>query len=689
MERINSYNTMVRLPSFMISVLVWSACVIAVDASSCGDTFKSNYGEINSSNYSSNNGYNLSCVWRIEGATDSRIVIGFKNFSLGNQTGCAEKYIEIRHGNGSSSKYCGSKIPEKVTTQRQNASIVFVTNHYTNLSGFHLYWKVFTKPVLMTSPVSWESANEECERIGGKLMEPDFDFLDTYREIIIEWMGAHNVSEIWVRKYFTPWVFLKGCTSGFYVHPKIAYTVKNNQQKICQNLCSGYNYFGLQKQKCVCLNEFLDVLSPIWPSCSYRCDGNTDEKCGESNAYTVYKNNFCYTSSESWNGTLNKNIYGPSCLPWNQTIYKNSTFPDGSANDAKDNCRDPDGYGTPWCYSINAKRFRCDVFKCLDITEKENGSSGCIAVTKNSQGMTEPQQLIGQQMPCSTNLSGIYMRFEPNFEMKFYETAGTWTDVRNNAEQFSFKFPLSTVFENIYDQYKGLFHWTGLSRNTSSLRPLATPSECFKLQRREQTLHEKSETCNLKLPLFCQKGPVNCGESLMQTELSLNYTIDSGSNDMNCIWRIEGFDNTVIRIDISFNIEECPHCECDSLKIYDAPFAMGPPNKTVCGSDQVTFNSTQKALTLAYTSDRSEQGTGFQAKWTFVSLPSKSTTSRPADSTTKSGTGSEDVSPFSSGLIGGIIAAVVVITASIIVFVVIIRRRKQERNVRRQASVQQ
>ena len=62
-------------------------------------------------------------------------------------------------------------------------------------------------------------------------------------------------------------------------------------------------------------------------------------------------------------------------------------------------------------------------------------------------------------------------------------------------------------------------------------------------------------------------GPVNCGDSLMQTELSLNFTIDSGSYDINCIWRIEGVDNTVIRIDISFDIEDCPDCECDSLKV--------------------------------------------------------------------------------------------------------------------------
>ncbi|KAH3828083.1 hypothetical protein DPMN_130033 [Dreissena polymorpha] len=252
-------------------------------------------------------------------------------------------------------------------------------------------------------------------------------------------------------------------------------------------------------------------------------------------------------------------------------------------------------------------------------------------------------------MPCSSTLTGVYMGLDSSYRPQLYEKFGTWTDVRNSAEQFSRKFPLSTPYEYIYEQYKGRFIWTGLSRNTSSSRPLATPTECFKLQRREQTLHEKSETCNLKLPFFCQKGPVNCGDSLMQTELSLNFTIDSGSYDLNCIWRIKEVDNTVIRIDISFDIEDCPDCECDSLKIYDAPLTNGPPNKTVCGSGQVTFSSTQKALTIVYTSDRSEQGTGFQAKWNFVLLPSKTTTR--VESTTQSGTGSEDVSPFSCNVI--------------------------------------
>ena len=64
--------------------------------------------------------------------------------------------------------------------------------------------------MLITSPVSWELANKECERNGGKLMEPDLDYLDTYRESISEWMEANKISDIWVRKYFTPWVFLKG-----------------------------------------------------------------------------------------------------------------------------------------------------------------------------------------------------------------------------------------------------------------------------------------------------------------------------------------------------------------------------------------------------------------------------------------------------------------------------------------------
>ncbi|KAH3692587.1 hypothetical protein DPMN_193138 [Dreissena polymorpha] len=105
---------------------------------------------------------------------------------------------------------------------------------------------VFPEPVIISSPVSWEIANEECERNGGKLMEPDLDYLDTYRERIIEWMGANKISELWVRKYFTPWVSLKGCTKKNYVHPQKTYTVQNNQQKICQNLCFNYNYFGLK-----------------------------------------------------------------------------------------------------------------------------------------------------------------------------------------------------------------------------------------------------------------------------------------------------------------------------------------------------------------------------------------------------------------------------------------------------------
>ncbi|XP_052214281.1 tolloid-like protein 1 [Dreissena polymorpha] len=300
-----------------MSVLVRSAFFIVVDASSCGGTFKSNYGEITSPNYPSSHGPNLSCVWRIDGAPGSRLVIGFKDFSLEKQAVCRMDYIEIRHGNVTTSKYCGEIIPDRVITQSENATIVFVTNQETNRRGFHLFWKVFTEPLLMESPVSWESANTECEQNGGKLMEPDLDYLDTYRESIIEWMGAHNVSNVWVRKYFTPWVSLKGCTRETHVHPQKTYTVQNNQQKICQYLCSNYNYFGLKGRDCVCLNDVASsyVVVSAFASCKFSCKGNTEELCGGENAYTVYKNNICYTSSKAWNGALSKDIYGSSCLP--------------------------------------------------------------------------------------------------------------------------------------------------------------------------------------------------------------------------------------------------------------------------------------------------------------------------------------------------------------------------------------
>ncbi|XP_052214277.1 uncharacterized protein LOC127832684 [Dreissena polymorpha] len=249
--------------------------------------------------------------------------------------------------------------------------------------------------------------------------------------------------------------------------------------------------------------------------------------------------------------------------------------------------------------------------------------------------------------------------------------AGTWNDVRHRIEQSSSWFLFPNKYEDINE---GHYIWTGLSRNTSTSRPFTAPSDCFKLHK--QTLEEETDNCNLELPFICQKVPVNCGESFMKTESSLNFTIESGSNDMNCEWKIEGFDNTFIRIEISFVIPACQDCEC--LKIYDASTTIGPPNKTLCEDGQLTFNSTQQAITLAYSSDISVERTVLQAKWSFVPWPSKSTTSTPLGSTINSRTGSEDMAPnkWSAGLIGGIVAAAVAITVFVIVCIVVIRRRK-------------
>ncbi|KAH3828090.1 hypothetical protein DPMN_130041 [Dreissena polymorpha] len=300
------------------------------------------------------------------------------------------------------------------------------------------------------------------------------------------------------------------------------------------------------------------------------------------------------------------------------------------------------------------------------MTAKHNGSSECIAVLKDKQGFT------GHQFPCSTNLSVLYIYRSDSTHNYYKEMAGTWNDVRHCIEQSSFWFVFPNKYEDIYE---GRYIWTGLSRNTSTSRPLTAPSDCFKLQRHKQTLEEETDNCHLELPFICQKVPVNCGESFMKTESSLNFTIESGSNDMNCEWNIEGFDNTFIRIEISFVIPSCKDCEC--LKIYDAPTTIGPPNKTLCEHGQLTFNSTQQAITLAYSSDGSIKGTRFHAKWSFVPWPRKSTTSMPLGSTINSRTGSEDMTTntFSAGFIGGIVGAAVVITVSVIVCIVVIRRK--------------
>ncbi|KAL3890060.1 hypothetical protein ACJMK2_002357 [Sinanodonta woodiana] len=77
----------------------------------------------------------------------------------------------------------------------------------------------------------------------------------------------------------------------------------------------------------------------------------------------------CYTNSQEYIGKRNTTISGHVCQKWkDQTPHEHPyyIFPDGSAENAGNYCRDPSNSGTPWCLTENPKTRDedCSVPRC-------------------------------------------------------------------------------------------------------------------------------------------------------------------------------------------------------------------------------------------------------------------------------------------------------------------------------------
>ncbi|KAL4241124.1 hypothetical protein ACF0H5_001902 [Mactra antiquata] len=113
--------------------------------------------------------------------------------------------------------------------------------------------------------------------------------------------------------------------------------------------------------------------------------------------------NHCYSTRThfGYNGTLDKTINGHICQNWaDQSPISHSQvathMPESSLSDAKNYCRDPDGSGFLWCYTIepDVTWGKCNVYPCVhkkyivdDNRCYSNGDpssyNGTLAVTTN------------------------------------------------------------------------------------------------------------------------------------------------------------------------------------------------------------------------------------------------------------------------------------------------------------------
>ncbi|RXM97483.1 Tolloid-like protein 1 [Acipenser ruthenus] len=87
---------------------------------------------------------NKNCVWQVVAPTHYRISMQFEFFELEGNEICKYDYIEVRSGLSSDSKlngkYCGTEVPEVITSQYNNMRIEFKSDNTVSKKGFKAHF---------------------------------------------------------------------------------------------------------------------------------------------------------------------------------------------------------------------------------------------------------------------------------------------------------------------------------------------------------------------------------------------------------------------------------------------------------------------------------------------------------------------------------------------------------------------
>uniref|UniRef100_A0A670J3I9 Tolloid like 1 n=1 Tax=Podarcis muralis TaxID=64176 RepID=A0A670J3I9_PODMU len=87
---------------------------------------------------------NKNCVWQVVAPTQYRISVKFEFFELEGNEVCKYDYVEIRSGLSSDSKlhgkFCGTEVPEVITSQYNNMRIEFRSDNTVSKKGFKAHF---------------------------------------------------------------------------------------------------------------------------------------------------------------------------------------------------------------------------------------------------------------------------------------------------------------------------------------------------------------------------------------------------------------------------------------------------------------------------------------------------------------------------------------------------------------------
>ncbi|NXY67496.1 CUBN protein, partial [Glareola pratincola] len=132
---------------FKSDASVQRASFRAIYQVACGGSL-SGAGTIHSPYYPRMPPYPKTCEWIISQPASKVVILNFIDFNIRNTTTCDSDYVEVRDGNNTDSplleKYCGTAVPSRVQSTRNNLYIKFRASSLTNLGFRAEYWPIDT-----------------------------------------------------------------------------------------------------------------------------------------------------------------------------------------------------------------------------------------------------------------------------------------------------------------------------------------------------------------------------------------------------------------------------------------------------------------------------------------------------------------------------------------------------------------
>uniref|UniRef100_A0A8B9UD24 Cubilin n=1 Tax=Anas zonorhyncha TaxID=75864 RepID=A0A8B9UD24_9AVES len=128
---------------FKSDASVQRASFRAIYQVACGG-FLSGAGTIHSPYYPRVSSHPKTCEWIISQPAGKVVILNFIDFDIRNTSTCDSDYVEVRDGNNTDSplleKYCGTAVPSRVQSTRNNLYIKFRASSLTNLGFRAEYW---------------------------------------------------------------------------------------------------------------------------------------------------------------------------------------------------------------------------------------------------------------------------------------------------------------------------------------------------------------------------------------------------------------------------------------------------------------------------------------------------------------------------------------------------------------------